>query len=392
MSDPKRNFSPRIGVLIPTRNRADLAIAAIRSVLDEPVDNIQLIVSDNSSVEDQKARLRGFCELFHSNVRYISPPTPLSMSQHWDWAMQQSIRTADIDHFIYLTDRSIFKAGALSTIEKIVRTYPEEVISYDWTTVFDHSIPIVILEQQHTGQILKLDATKLLALSAQAVFPRSLPRMMTCCVPVSVLEEIKQTFGTVFSSISPDYNFCYRCLKTVNRIVFYDQAVFVSYALARSTGMGITRKATDASIDFEGQLDLNGRPQRFATPVPSFETVTNYILHEYCVVKAETGSPEFPEISRRAYLARNARDIMSLEDKDLKRRMEEILKTQEGYSLAYNLKLLQLRVKLALRARAKKVLNLQWPSKSKPPLFDSLPEAMNYAQRFRTNGDLPKTI
>ena len=38
-------------VVVPTRNRAQIAMNAIRSVVDQPVDNVQILVSDNSTSE-----------------------------------------------------------------------------------------------------------------------------------------------------------------------------------------------------------------------------------------------------------------------------------------------------------------------------------------------------
>ena len=38
-------------VVIPTRNRAQLAIGAIESVLSQAVANVRVLVSDNSTIE-----------------------------------------------------------------------------------------------------------------------------------------------------------------------------------------------------------------------------------------------------------------------------------------------------------------------------------------------------
>lgn len=368
-------------------------MTAIRSVLSGATDNIWLLVSDNSTIENQKSALGDFCEqLSNSQLHYIQPPKPLSMSQHWEWAMQQALQLPDADHFIYLTDRSMFKAGELSTIAKLVRQYPDEVISYDWVTIFDHLNPIVIREQPHSGQIVEISADRILALSAQSVFTRGLPRMMTCCVPRKVIDAMKQRFGSIFTSISPDYNFCYRCLYIVNSVLFYDNAAFVSYAMGRSNGICGIGVSTEATEDFAKQLALEGMQLCSATPEPAFKTGTNHILHEYCVVKAETSSPKFPEISRRKYLAKIARDILSLENPALKRELESVLKAQQGYNFSMNLNLLEWRTKLALRKRAKKILKLQWPRLAGPPEFHSLEEAIHYASRSQPNSDSPPTI
>ena len=50
--------------------------------------------------------------------------------------------------------------------------------------------------------------------------------MMNNCAPRTVLEGIAKRFGSVFASISPDYNFCFRCLEVVDAILYYDAAAY----------------------------------------------------------------------------------------------------------------------------------------------------------------------
>src|SRR4051794_10821383 len=97
-------------VVIPTRNRADLAINAIRSVLTQPGCDVQVLVSDNSTTDEDAGTLIRFCEqLKDERLRYIRPPESMSMSVHWEWAMQQALHLYSANHFSYLTDRMIFR-------------------------------------------------------------------------------------------------------------------------------------------------------------------------------------------------------------------------------------------------------------------------------------------
>ena len=48
-------------VVIPTRNRAQLAMNAIRSLLDQPVDDFRILVSDNSTSQRDRDDLESFC-------------------------------------------------------------------------------------------------------------------------------------------------------------------------------------------------------------------------------------------------------------------------------------------------------------------------------------------
>src|ERR1044072_4237520 len=104
-------------VVIPTRNRPDLAITAIESVLTESAGNLSLLVSDNATSEAAHQKLAAYCNgVSDPRLILVSPPEHLSMAAHWEWAMNQALRNTAATHLIYLTDRSLFKPGELAKI------------------------------------------------------------------------------------------------------------------------------------------------------------------------------------------------------------------------------------------------------------------------------------
>src|SRR2546421_2365610 len=117
-------------VIIPTRNRANLAITAVRSVLSQDIDGVRVLVSDNSTIAEEAASLSLFCQrLKDERLRYVVPPKPVPMSRHWDWAMRQALES-DATHFTILTDRMMFKPGELLLLLRIVGRHPSKIISY----------------------------------------------------------------------------------------------------------------------------------------------------------------------------------------------------------------------------------------------------------------------
>ncbi len=232
------------------------------------------------------------------------------MAEHWNWAIGEALRRYEANNIIYLTDRSLFKPGALSKILNLAEQHPETVISYDWVTVFDHLLPITVERQPQTGELLEASASRLLFLSSRSIFPRCLPRMMNCCVPLAVIEKIQERFGNVFTSSSPDYNFAYRCLELVDSILFYDYAAYVSYAIPRSTGAGLTGIPTDGSRDFLSCQEREGRRRNYAAPIPVFDTGINYIVHEYCLVRQESLTAKFPRLRFTRYLVKSIKAFL----------------------------------------------------------------------------------
>ena len=73
--------------------------------------------------------------------------------------------------------------------------------------------------------------------------------MLNCIVPRRVFENISARFGNVFTSIAPDFNFCFRCLDLEDSILFYDKSPLFHYALDRSNGASASRGESTADTD-----------------------------------------------------------------------------------------------------------------------------------------------
>lgn len=321
-----------LSVIIPTRNRADLTPKAIQSVLTQADSNVRLIVSDNSTSAQDIASLAKYCEgLKDSRLTYLRPPEPMPMSRHWEWALQQALLETEITHFSYLTDRMMFRPNSLEEITNIARRYPEKIVCYLHDRVSDFRPPYRLDQNEWTGKLYEVAATRLLSLSANSViYDGCVPRMLNCFVPRSVLDSVRMRFGSVFSSISPDWNFAYRALEVVDSLLYFHKAQLVHYSLARSNGWSAHLGIRNSAIEqFFKDLEM---PVNSKAPYPEIITVWNGLIHEYCSVKEEAQSAKFPELDLAAYRQSLAAGIAAIEDPVLKLDMETKLQARGGKS------------------------------------------------------------
>ena len=318
-------------VVIPTRNRAAIAANAIRSVLNQPAENVSVLVSDNSTSETEREMLAEFCAKHaDSRLRYVRPPDALSMPAHWDWAIHQALRSYAASHFLFLTDRMMFRKGALSEVLKLAALHPDKVIAYNQDRIVDNVRPIRVEQCPGTGKLLEVDSLRFTWLLSQAVFHPGLPRMNNSVVPRAVLGRIEERFGAVFSSISPDFNFCCRCLEMEQSILFYDKSPIFHYALHRSNGASVTRgEMTPDYRDFMANLPAANAIWH-ATPIPELNTAVNAVFHEYFLFQQETGSDRFFPVDHEKYLQANATEIEEIIDPRLKAEMLSLL-VSNGY-------------------------------------------------------------
>jgi hypothetical protein len=302
-------------IIVPTRNRAALAINAINSALKSDARNVEIRISDNSTIASEVDQLSDFvAERRDARISWRRPVEPMPMTSHWDWALRSALQEADISHVAVLTDRMMFKTGCLNALLAIVARYSDQIVSYDHDRVVDHHVPISVDLNPWSDEVLALSAKRLLALSAASIFPSALPRLLNCVVPRSILVEMLERYGSVVESISPDYSFCYRALALVEHIRYWDRAPIFHYALGQSNGESAARGVTTAtSMDF--MSTIQGTLFRCA-PCPGIRTLTNGMIHEYCLVQGTTGSAKFPPVDISTYTAMLRQEIAAMENRD----------------------------------------------------------------------------
>ena len=387
-------------VVVPTRNRAQLAMNAVRSVLEQAVEDVSVMISDNSTVESEREELARFCaELSESRVRYVRPPEPLAMPAHWDWAIEQALASYSANHFIYLTDRMMLRNGALKEMVDIAALYPLQVISYNLDRICDDTMPIRIEQYPATEKLVEVETLRLSRLFAQGVFHPGLPRMLNCIVPRAVFDRLRERFGDVFTSIAPDFNFCVRCLDVEDSILFFDKSLLFHYALNRSLGASATRgEMTADNADFTANLPVDNAIRNYATPIPSLITAVNAAFNEYLIHKQQTNSPRLFDVELQSYLAANALEVKEVRVPELRAEMMALL-AAHGYeksALSSVKSVSPLRSKLR-RARKGAWLFLARRLGINPPgdlefEFWKLSDAIDYARNISRGNQKPWTI
>ncbi len=326
---------PSFTVIIPTRNRATLAKNAIRSVLSQAGTNIRLLVSDNSTVPDEQKDLASHCSrLADSRLRYVTPPQPLPMPAHWEFAVGFAQEHYDATHFVILTDRMMFRAGMLMAVTALVAQKPDAVLSYNDDMVHDRTAPVRFERKKLTGKVLDLESEQLLYLSSIGVFPQAMPRMLNCVVPREVLDAIRVRFGDVYTSVAPDLCHAYRCMALRDRVRYFDAPVMIQYGFAKSNGTGYyDKKTNDAWTDFNRNAGPRGLT--FAAPVPEICCNLNVVYHEYCFVREQANDPtRFPIVDWPRYVHAIAQDIQYCANPDVRAHLFALLRNRAGEDLA----------------------------------------------------------
>ena len=106
-------MSRKFSVLLPTRDRLDLAKGAIETVRRQAYENWELVVSDNCSQEDVGAYIRS---LNDPRIIYMRSDTPLHVTENWN----RAIDAASGDYVVMLGDDDGLMQGYFERVNEVL--------------------------------------------------------------------------------------------------------------------------------------------------------------------------------------------------------------------------------------------------------------------------------
>jgi hypothetical protein len=309
-----------VAVVIPTRNRPDLALRAVRSLLNQDCA-LDIYVSDNS---EEGRRLEPDPDA-GPRVTWLRPPREMGMPEHWEWALGEAMQRSRATHFSIHYDRKVSKPNHWGRLGAIAASRPETLISYPTDHVADHPPPLRLWQTPWTGKLFELRTSRtaeLLAAGHVADISHALPILSNCLVPRGVLTAIADRFGSVCNSTAADAAFLSRFLTIAERQLHHDRAPSINYAPHRSAGLGYLR---GGGGDFKDYLErFEGKPWLHAAPVPGVNLGQNMLYNEYELVRRETGA--LPPLDLPAVLADLGLHLRWIDDPALRSEFAAILR------------------------------------------------------------------
>ena len=117
-------------VIIPTRERADVLVHCLRTVVAQDYENLEIIVSDNHSNDDTREVVESFRD---KRIKYINTGRRLSMSSNWEYALS----FASEGYVGFLGDDDGLLPGSMTRLSNIIDEYRPDAINapyvdYNW--------------------------------------------------------------------------------------------------------------------------------------------------------------------------------------------------------------------------------------------------------------------
>jgi hypothetical protein len=319
----------KLAFVVPTRHRAALAITAIQSTLSQPVD-LSVIVSDNSSSQDEARQLEEFCGSCNDpRLLYVRSSPVRPMPAHWDWALEQALARTDATHFGVQYDRKIWKPGQLQHLAAACASAPGTLVSY--VSDFTYPAPSAsgAWQAPATGKLYEVRTSSVIGMTARGMIyemGQNFPVLSNCMVPRGIMDTIRDRFGDFCNSSTPDAAFAFRFCAIEATYRHLDRALAIIYAFKYSNGLSLFRRDSGGTWDDFTKL-WGERMWLPEAPIPGLDLGQNILFHEYNVVRRATGEARFPPIDHAGYLRELARALPFIQDPAHKSEMRALLES-----------------------------------------------------------------
>lgn len=226
---------PKVSIIIPTRNRGYLLKNAIKSALDQDYEDIEVIVSDNSSTDNTKTIFDSF---INKKLRYVRSDEILSMPDSWEYALNQSngeyitcLPDDDVYIFPDIIKRSL---EALSVNELDVAVW--NICSYfapDWLNRKRQNL-IVIKNSTFRNHIIPSSVGLKALFDMKQGFP--VPKFLNSLCHRDIIENAKRNRGRLFLPTCPDFTAAVAILNQIDKYLFIDWPYYADGVNTASTG------------------------------------------------------------------------------------------------------------------------------------------------------------
>lgn len=220
--------APFFSIAIPSKNRPDRLEQAVRSVLDQTIQDFEIVVCDNSDEREAEATAAAVRAIGDSRIVYVRTSGRLSMPDNWEHAISH----ARGSYVGILTDRSVFLPFALERARREIETTGVPLVGWFGDSYGRGPEGNDFRRRPRSGQGWLVESRQLLDYFVHGHFKlasKRLPKLMTAVCARSVLDTIRSSpVGRVCPPVCPDYTSGYLMLAHTDRLVLIDDALFIS--------------------------------------------------------------------------------------------------------------------------------------------------------------------
>jgi glycosyl transferase family 2 len=191
-------------VIIPTRERCDTLVAALRTCTQQRYDRLEIIVSDNVSTDRTAEVVKSFGD---SRIRYVNPGRRMAMTGNWEFALSH----VEEGYVTIIGDDDGLLPGAIPELARLMTELGRPPVLgwtkavYHWPDFFDVNLRNMMTVPL-SSTVERYDSRAALAELMRFQRPYGhLPGLYNSIVDIQLIRDIaSKSGGAFFHSSSPD--------------------------------------------------------------------------------------------------------------------------------------------------------------------------------------------
>jgi len=265
----------RLSVLLPTRNGGALLHDCVKSVLDQPYEDVELVVSDNASEDETPDVLAGFDD---PRMRVERLGEPIPVTDNWNRALARSTG----DYVLLIGDDDYVLPRYFERVDALLREFGDpECLSYE-AYAFAYPGALPDSDEGHYADPLfppdpALPKHGLIPSSLRHDFARDVFRfhyrfclnLQTTLVARRAMERMR---NGLFQPPFPDFYALIALMLLTDRWAYSDERLVIVGVSPKSFGRTLHRGGQDAGIRAQG-MDYLGISTVFEGQLPGNEMV-----------------------------------------------------------------------------------------------------------------------
>ncbi len=253
VTSTKSEDCPLLSLVVPTRNRAEAAVSAVRSALRMDEERLEIVVQDASDVDVVGQHLSGVEDV---RVRYFFDGPSDGMTHNWNRAVPR-LRGK---YVTFIGDDDGVDLAFMDLVRWLDR-HELPAAAFHFSKYFWPNVPSathqgrVWIQQGHTAELTFRDSRTdtLHAMRGgdlSSRYYRLLPRVYHGVVRRDVFMEIGRRNGTCFASANPDWFVAWSLSPKIRRLAFFDYPFTIDGKCAQSnSGRNMTRESKEALLE-----------------------------------------------------------------------------------------------------------------------------------------------
>jgi len=243
-------MSKLLSIIIPTKNRAEYCISVLNTLLKNKYNNFEIIIQDNSDVDD----IRNYLEkekITDSRLVYNYIKTPLSFISNFN----KAIEIASGKYVIVIGDddgitKNLFEVVEWANKNDVDSVCPVELVHYVWPNSTSNGKMVIPYSTKKIWRNRPLDNMQNLVEDGIIQYMHfNLPKLYHGVVLKERLEDIKRKTGNYLGGLTPDIYASIALSATVKNHIVISFPLTIAGASPKSATIDNTKGKHSGSLE-----------------------------------------------------------------------------------------------------------------------------------------------